>query len=268
MASPHQRTQKLTPVTLVLLIHQRLGTPDISNPWIAVVLAPILHPGSVHLTPQPFPTVQTDLNQKWKPGLKSKMQKTKLLMHPVKIQVDAFAPLKLNLQLAGRSIPPQKPRAARFHATQNSYQPLAHLVALLNLARHLLFARAARSEIDQRTLMPPRQLLCRLTHTAGQIGCESLNILPQHSSLPKVLFHYRLVIQAAQCPLQPKTIPTVQHSNHIGFMPLHECIGYLVFCRVGCSHAQDRKSTLLNSSHRTISYAVFCLKKKKKKSNY
>src|SRR5437867_10094976 len=27
---------------------------------------------------------------------------------------------------------------------------------------------------------------------------------------------------------------------------------------------QDRKSTRLNSSHRTISYAVFCLKKKKK----
>src|SRR5437867_13364786 len=29
--------------------------------------------------------------------------------------------------------------------------------------------------------------------------------------------------------------------------------------------ATDRKSTRLNSSHRTISYAVFCLKKKKKK---
>src|SRR5207248_3854999 len=28
--------------------------------------------------------------------------------------------------------------------------------------------------------------------------------------------------------------------------------------------ARDRKSTRLNSSHRTISYAVFCLKKKKK----
>src|SRR5207248_11729075 len=30
------------------------------------------------------------------------------------------------------------------------------------------------------------------------------------------------------------------------------------------SRARDRKSTRLNSSHRTISYAVFCLKKKKK----
>src|SRR5438552_7238413 len=31
---------------------------------------------------------------------------------------------------------------------------------------------------------------------------------------------------------------------------------------------QDRKSTRLNSSHQIISYAVFCLKKKKKKKVY
>src|SRR2546430_11346301 len=31
---------------------------------------------------------------------------------------------------------------------------------------------------------------------------------------------------------------------------------------------QDRKSTRLNSSHSQISYAVFCLKKKKKISSY
>src|SRR2546427_3090103 len=33
-------------------------------------------------------------------------------------------------------------------------------------------------------------------------------------------------------------------------------------------NVQDRKSTRLNSSHSQISYAVFCLKKKKKKENF
>src|SRR5437879_9087125 len=33
------------------------------------------------------------------------------------------------------------------------------------------------------------------------------------------------------------------------------------------AHRQDRKSTRLNSSHRCISYAVFCLKKKNHKTN-
>src|SRR5277367_6925228 len=35
--------------------------------------------------------------------------------------------------------------------------------------------------------------------------------------------------------------------------------------RCGTTGRSDRKSTRLNSSHITISYAVFCLKKKKKK---
>src|SRR5688572_31073179 len=34
---------------------------------------------------------------------------------------------------------------------------------------------------------------------------------------------------------------------------------------LGCEKSKDRKSTRLNSSHSQISYAVFCLKKKKKK---
>src|SRR5438477_4340208 len=36
-------------------------------------------------------------------------------------------------------------------------------------------------------------------------------------------------------------------------------------CRPGGRGCRDRKSTRLNSSHMSISYAVFCLKKKKKK---
>src|SRR2546426_6120328 len=38
-------------------------------------------------------------------------------------------------------------------------------------------------------------------------------------------------------------------------------------CRRTSTPRPDRKSTRLNSSHLVISYAVFCLKKKKKKNN-
>src|SRR5436189_6108425 len=36
--------------------------------------------------------------------------------------------------------------------------------------------------------------------------------------------------------------------------------------RLDCKLSTDRKSTRLNSSHRCISYAVFCLKKKKRRN--
>src|SRR3989442_10477680 len=39
------------------------------------------------------------------------------------------------------------------------------------------------------------------------------------------------------------------------------------FVRYAMTDVRDRKSTRLNSSHVRISYAVFCLKKKKNKSN-
>src|SRR6266511_3049466 len=38
--------------------------------------------------------------------------------------------------------------------------------------------------------------------------------------------------------------------------------------RPGLGNRRDRKSTRLNSSHVKISYAVFCLKKKKKNASY
>src|SRR2546430_12547603 len=38
--------------------------------------------------------------------------------------------------------------------------------------------------------------------------------------------------------------------------------------RIAAPNSPDRKSTRLNSSHSQISYAVFCLKKKKLKGNF
>src|SRR5437773_8963741 len=53
--------------------------------------------------------------------------------------------------------------------------------------------------------------------------------------------------------------------NLLGGQPAAAAVQWLK----AASHArtEDRKSTRLNSSHITISYAVFCLKKKKKKKN-
>src|SRR6266705_5483962 len=53
-------------------------------------------------------------------------------------------------------------------------------------------------------------------------------------------------------------LPIFRHALH----PTgHECLGIASSNGLG-----DRKSTRLNSSHRTISYAVFGLKKKKRKT--
>src|SRR2546426_4124389 len=60
----------------------------------------------------------------------------------------------------------------------------------------------------------------------------------------------------------------VQRSTKCRFSrdPMKSALGLkLVTSTTSVSPSQDRKSTRLNSSHLVISYAVFCLKKKKKK---
>src|SRR5256885_12114882 len=49
----------------------------------------------------------------------------------------------------------------------------------------------------------------------------------------------------------------------VGVSLYRETKGCLLPTRSSCNITADRKSTRLNSSHLVISYAVFCLKKKK-----
>src|SRR5256885_8409502 len=49
----------------------------------------------------------------------------------------------------------------------------------------------------------------------------------------------------------------------LGKAPLRGVENHIFLMNFGASGAGDRKSTRLNSSHLVISYAVFCLKKKK-----
>src|SRR5438094_7393593 len=63
--------------------------------------------------------------------------------------------------------------------------------------------------------------------------------------------------------LFPYTTPFRLQQSHLDDAgePVIDRVGDGLTNRPGCL---DRKSTRLNSSHRTISYAVFCLKKKQK----
>src|SRR2546422_5416397 len=78
------------------------------------------------------------------------------------------------------------------------------------------------------------------------------------------LFPYTTLFRS---PLQPARRVPVPASGRTGAQRLRSFGGAPV--RPGSKgqiRERDRKSTRLNSSHGYISYAVFCLKKKKKKS--
>src|SRR2546422_8081955 len=78
------------------------------------------------------------------------------------------------------------------------------------------------------------------------------------------LFPYTTLFRSDDPPIERREVhqprgldhsPRVKSGNFIGALPLATDIS---------ESGKDRKSTRLNSSHGYISYAVFCLKKKKK----
>src|SRR3712207_7445212 len=92
------------------------------------------------------------------------------------------------------------------------------------------------------------------------------------------LFPYTTLFRSGSAPIvRDFTEPGLYYSGTWGPLSLMSLGVALIFGTAGLPHilvrfytvpsaqaARDRKSTRLNSSHANISYAVFCLKKKKK----
>src|SRR5258705_5660716 len=74
------------------------------------------------------------------------------------------------------------------------------------------------------------------------------------------LFPYTTLFRSLSSDLSKNSLEYV-FVQLIGLLSMLPCLKNLVICNLG-----DRKSTRLNSSHLGISYAVFCLKKKKLRS--
>src|SRR5438034_3601227 len=72
-------------------------------------------------------------------------------------------------------------------------------------------------------------------------------------------------VHGFQIRFQLYTVPgqILYQQTRISVLKGADCVIYVADSQA--SKLQDRKSTRLNSSHTVISYAVFCLKKKKKK---
>src|SRR5256885_2888304 len=64
--------------------------------------------------------------------------------------------------------------------------------------------------------------------------------------------------------LERNQVVKIRDFGHLRIATWHPCHTEIVHGHENRVGAEDRKSTRLNSSHLVISYAVFCLKKKKK----
>src|SRR5437879_4217690 len=123
----------------------------------------------------------------------------------------------------------------------------------------------------------PDTIASRIVRSVAEL--EALYGQPGEASTVKevarITPHYRAYIEASPfCTLAtsgPEGLDCSPRGDKPGFVRVHDEKTLMLPDRRGNNRVdslrnivrEDRKSTRLNSSHRCISYAVFCLKKKK-----
>src|SRR3989442_13656673 len=83
--------EQLGPFGLELTIHQALRFGPVGNPGKAVVLLQVIQTGGMHLSRQPFPSVEADLNGEREPSLDAGIEKAEDRMDLVVVEEQAFA---------------------------------------------------------------------------------------------------------------------------------------------------------------------------------
>src|SRR5215210_1588164 len=146
--------------------------------------------------------------------------------------------------------------------------------------------QSTRSEEHTSELQSPMYLVCRLLlekkkhHGRGAVG--ALPVGARQEAGPMAVDHRRRVVRDAVLAVHVGRAVGLRSvfffndtaTTEIYTLSLHDALPIFSLrpCIACNSHAsgakpspgEDRKSTRLNSSHRCISYAVFCLKKKNK----
>src|SRR3712207_8802811 len=110
---------------------------------------------------------------------------------------------------------------------------------------------------------PPRSTLFPYTTLFRSILVmhqgEVATIMDRKDASEEAIMRY--AVGGEETHLQYSEVTAGLVENVLGELKLEPSI----YCGDKCKEALDRKSTRLNSSHANISYAVFCLKKKKEK---
>src|SRR4029077_19673073 len=82
--------EQLGPFSFELTIHQALSFRPVGNPGKTVVLLQVIETGGFHLSRQPFPSVEADLNGEREPSLDAGIEKAEDRMDLIVVEEQAF----------------------------------------------------------------------------------------------------------------------------------------------------------------------------------
>lgn len=171
------------------MIEQLLGARIVFDPGKTVVLTQEAQAGGLHLVGQPFAAVQTDLDGEREPALQPGSAEAELGVHPVLIQMQAFARAGPQQQASGLAVGAEAKTPADFDCREQTDQAAANTVAFRDRARQLFLALLPRGQVEDRTFLRDSRGLARLLEPFADLHDMLAEILEQNVVRVQISLH-------------------------------------------------------------------------------
>jgi hypothetical protein len=221
------------PVGLQLLIHQLLDLIHPFNPRKTVLLPLVVQPLPIHLTAQPLPPVQTNLDGEREPTLNSGIHESKYGIHPVMIEEQTLPDPRLQLDLLLFPIPNHFVTLTGLHGGQNADQAVCDPILARNVTGDGFFVCLRRGKIDYWTPLPLRLLAGGILQLLTFLLEAFTNVFHSNPGIPEITEHSALDRQGSQSASQHQTVKSTQMTNDIFFILLYKGIHGVLLGVVG-----------------------------------
>jgi hypothetical protein len=135
--------EQFRPCRLELLVHQPLRLRGVFEPGEAVLPPDIVETSGVHLPRQPLPAIEAHLDREREPRLDAGVHEPKHRIDMVVVEVQAFAPLRHQIDALGGAVTHDPIGPARLHRAENADQALLDPIGRRDLPGDRLLARRA-----------------------------------------------------------------------------------------------------------------------------
>jgi len=143
--------EMLGPRDFPVLVHEGLGCGDVLNPDKTVVFSLVAEPSTVHLSAEPFPAVEADLNIEREPLLQASVHEAEQGMDGIVIEMQALSPSADEFELFGLRVQMCPEREAGFDTAEHADETLLDTILEGYGKGRFLLIGVAGLKVDERS---------------------------------------------------------------------------------------------------------------------
>ena len=203
-------------------IHQGLGFGESFDPGEAVIFPLVAQAGPIHLTGQPFPAVEANLDGEREPALDSGMHEPKDGIDPVMVKKQAFAPTRVEFQFFRLPVTVQFIALTGLHGGQDADQAFFDPISLGDLSGYFFLVDLGGIQVHEGAFLALGLGAGGRFQLVALLLREFTEVFQENSYMPEVVKHSTFNRQNSQSAPQDQTIEAAQMADDIFLVLLYK----------------------------------------------